>query len=151
MLLRSFEQQLSAEERAGSDAALAGSEELRREQQQLEKVRHWLGSLQATPKNGFVDGVKELNTRRSRLRSYRFCPRAAAACLIVLLLNPHRNLYGGRQPVYRRYHWREQPGAGGCLFLSGILKKNANIKKIVAAVLSPYWVGFVAGFSPIAT
>ncbi|MCB0561485.1 MAG: hypothetical protein H6573_09415 [Lewinellaceae bacterium] len=87
LLLRSFEQQLSAEERGRLDAALAGSEELRREQQQLEKVRHWLGSLQATPKNGFVDGVmKELNTSPVEATLLSILPRAAAACLIVLLL-----------------------------------------------------------------
>ena len=87
LLLRSFEQQLSAEERGRLDAALAGSEELRREQQQLEKVRHWLGSLQATPKNGFVDGVmKELNTSPVEATLLSILPRAAAACLIILLL-----------------------------------------------------------------
>ena len=87
LLLRSFEQKLSAEERGRLDAALAGSEELRREQQQLEKVRHWLGSLQATPKNGFVDGVmKELNTSPVEATLLSILPRAAAACLIVLLL-----------------------------------------------------------------
>ena len=87
LLLRSFEQKLSAEERGRLDAALAGSEALRREQQQLEKVRHLLGSLQAAPKTGFVDGVmKEINTSPVEATLLSILPRAAAACLIVLLL-----------------------------------------------------------------
>ncbi len=87
LLLRSFEQELSAEEQGRLDAALAGSEELRREQQQLKKVRHLLGSLQAAPNSGFVDSVmEELNTSPVEATLLSILPRAVAACLIVLLL-----------------------------------------------------------------
>ena len=87
LLLRSFEQELSDEEQSRLDAALTGSEELRREQQQLEKVRHLLGSLQIAPDNGFVDSViEQLNTSPVEATLLSILPRAVAACLIVLLL-----------------------------------------------------------------
>ncbi|MCB0580469.1 MAG: hypothetical protein KDD10_14315 [Phaeodactylibacter sp.] len=87
LLLRSFEQELSDEEQSRLDAALTGSEELRREQQQLEKVRHLLGSLQIAPDNSFVDSViEQLNTSPVEATLLSILPRAVAACLIVLLL-----------------------------------------------------------------
>ena len=87
LLLRSFDQELSAGEKARLDAALAGSEELRLEKQRLEKVRYLLGSLQAGPPGGFVDGVMaRLKASTAEATLLSLLPRAAAACLIILLL-----------------------------------------------------------------
>ena len=87
LLLRSFDQELSAGEKARLDAALAGSEELCQEKQQLEKVRYLLGSLQAEPQRGFANSVMaRLKASTAEATLLSLLPRAAAACLIILLL-----------------------------------------------------------------
>ena len=86
LLLRSFDQELSAGEKARLDAALAGSEELRLEKQRLEKVRYLLGSLQAEPQRGFANSVMaRLKASTAEATLLSLLPRAAA-CLIILLL-----------------------------------------------------------------
>ena len=87
LLLRSFEQPLPAEERARLDAALAGSEALQREKQQLEKLRFMLGSLQEEPNRSFTDEVMaRLNTSPVEATLLSLLPKAAAACLAIILL-----------------------------------------------------------------
>lgn len=87
LLLRSFDQELSGEEKAWLEAALAGSEELRREKGRLKTLRQMLGRLQAESKAGFVDGVMgRLNASPVAATLLSLLPRTAAACLIILLL-----------------------------------------------------------------
>ncbi|MCO6491829.1 MAG: hypothetical protein J5I98_25665 [Phaeodactylibacter sp.] len=87
LLLRSFDQELSGEERTRLEAALAGSEALRREKSQLEALRQMLGGLRAEPTAGFADEVLgKLNTSPVEATLLSILPPAAAACLIVLLL-----------------------------------------------------------------
>lgn len=87
LLLRSFDQELTGDEKARLEDALAGSEALRREKAQLEALRQMLGGLQAAPAAGFADGVMgKLNASPVEATLLSMLPRAAAACLIVLLL-----------------------------------------------------------------
>jgi len=87
LLLRSFDQELSPEERAGLDAALADSEALRREKQQLEKLRNLLGGLRAEADRTFAGKVmSKLGASPVEATLLSLLPRAAAACLIILLL-----------------------------------------------------------------
>ncbi len=87
LLLRSFEEELSGEEKSRLEAALETSAELRREKQQLEKLRQMLGALQAGPDESFVDVVMEkVNASPVGATLLSLLPRAAAACLIIILL-----------------------------------------------------------------
>lgn len=87
LLLLSFDQELSPEERAGLDAALADSEALRREKQQLEKLRDLLGGLRAEADRTFAGKVmSKLGASPVEATLLSLLPRAAAACLIILLL-----------------------------------------------------------------
>ena len=87
LLLRSFDEELSPEERAGLDAALADSEALRREKQQLEKLRNLLGGLQAEVDRTFAGKVmSKVSISPVEATLLSLLPRAAAACLIILLL-----------------------------------------------------------------
>lgn len=87
LLLRSFDQELPAGETARLKAALAGSEELRREKRQLEKLRAALRSLQAGANEGFADGVMaRLKASPVEATLLALLPRVAAGCLIFILL-----------------------------------------------------------------
>ncbi|MCO6478187.1 MAG: hypothetical protein J5I94_16265 [Phaeodactylibacter sp.] len=87
LLLRSFEEELSGEESSRLEAALEASAELRREKQQVEKLRQMLSALQAGPDESFVDVVMEkVNTSPVEATLLSLLPRAAAACLIIILL-----------------------------------------------------------------
>lgn len=87
LLLRSFDEELSPEERAGLDAALADSEALRLEKQQLEKLRNLLGGLQAEVDRTFAGKVmSKVSISPVEATLLSLLPRAAAACLIILLL-----------------------------------------------------------------
>ena len=87
LLIRSFDQELSAEERAALESALARSETWRQEKRQLEKLRSLLGGLQATPAPDFPDRVMDkLSTTSLEASLLSILPRAAAACLLAVLL-----------------------------------------------------------------
>ncbi len=87
LLLRSFDEELSPEERAGLDAALADSEALRLEKQQLEKLRNLLGGLQAEVDRTFAGKVmSKVSISPVEATLLSLLPRAAAPSLIFLLL-----------------------------------------------------------------
>lgn len=87
LLLRSFDQELSTEEAARLDAALSGSEDLQQEKRQLEALRQLAGELKVAPVDGFADGVlAKLHTSPVEATLLSLLPRAAAACLIILLI-----------------------------------------------------------------
>ena len=87
LLLRSLDEPLSAKEHSQLEAALKDSAELRREKEQLEKNRRLLSSLKPVPNSTFVNGVMaRLNTSPVEATLLSMLPRAAAACLIILLI-----------------------------------------------------------------
>lgn len=87
LLLRSLEESLSAEEQAELLAALAGSENLRREQQQLGKMRSLLANLQPPTAPDFPDRLMiQLRERQQESRIITWVTRVAAACLLIVAL-----------------------------------------------------------------
>lgn len=86
-LLRSLEENLNTAEQAELLSALAGSENLRREQQQLEKMRSLLGSLQPQLAPDFPERLMgKLRERQQETRIITWVTRVAAACLLIVAL-----------------------------------------------------------------
>lgn len=87
LMLRALDESLSPEEQALLETALAGSEALRREQQQLEKLRGLLAVLQPEPSAAFAGRAMEAwRERRKEARIFTWLMRAAAACLLIFAL-----------------------------------------------------------------
>ena len=87
LLIRSLDEELSAAEQEQLNRALAVSEELRLEREQLLRLRAALASLQPEPMPDFADRVKaRLDDATSlTVAIVRLFPRVAAACVLVLL------------------------------------------------------------------
>ena len=90
LLYESFDRQLSSEEQAFLQQALAQDPALREEQAQLLLLREGMAQLQASPKIGFADTVMaKINEQQSggviRHLAQLF-PRVAAAAIVVATL-----------------------------------------------------------------
>ena len=91
LLIESFDRQLSPDEQAFLDQALAQDTGLRTEKQQLLAIREGLNQLLVSPKMGFADSViHQLDATRPKGVLYQIAklfPQVAAASVLVAMLS----------------------------------------------------------------
>ncbi len=89
LLIRAMEGELPEADRRRLDAALAVSPELRHEQEQLLRLRRELAALKPAADAGFVDGVMDRLSEKSKTittRIVQLFPRIAAASVLLFLV-----------------------------------------------------------------
>ena len=91
LLIESFDRQLSLDEQAFLNQALAQDAELRAEKQQLQAIRDELSQLQVAPKIGFADSVmSKIETKQPGGFIYqmnRLFPQVIAASILIAMLS----------------------------------------------------------------
>lgn len=89
LLLKSLDEELTPEERASLDRALAASEALRHERDQLLAMRTALGQLQPLPDASFAGRVMDrIQAQETTMTAIilQLYPRVAAASVVVILV-----------------------------------------------------------------